>query len=197
MRRPLWDTLLNELRAVHNGHEALRDFAPFPDDLTPQHVTPFETPGAGFLARETELFTDRYTALRDAIIAAGPVAAWRETYKGSGIGQDFMDRFGCYCIIGDRGAFASASYHAFIVHLPPRLHYPWHHHPAEEIYLVLAGEARFFRKGTAAEVLRAGGTSQHASNQPHAMETDEHPVLALALWRNGFDTAPVLTPPDR
>ena len=59
--------------------------------------------------------------------------------------------------------------------------------------MVLGGEARFLRSGEDDQVLHAGHTSFHASNQPHAMETLDSPVLALVVWRNGFETAPVLT----
>jgi quercetin dioxygenase-like cupin family protein len=104
-----------------------------------------------------------------------------------------MDRFGCYCLIGKDGAYISTQMFAWVVYMPAHLHYPWHHHPAEEMYLVIAGEAEFMREGASPEVLRAGDTCFHASNQPHAMETHDHPVMALVMWRNGFDTPPVLS----
>ena len=61
------------------------------------------------------------------------------------------------------------------------------------MYLVLAGQARFMREGAAPETLSAGETSFHASNQPHAMETADHSVMAYVTWRNHLDTPPVLT----
>lgn len=61
------------------------------------------------------------------------------------------------------------------------------------MYLTLAGEAEFMREGASNKKLRPGDTSQHASNQPHAMETHAHPVMAYVVWRNGFETPPVLT----
>lgn len=190
----LFDTLLATTRAAYLGHPQTLAFAPFPVDLTPQEVTPFTCPPAALLRAETGLFTDRYADLRDAIVAAGNTAEWRETYKDTDIGQDFMDRFGCYAIIGPGGPFMSQSLRAWIVYMPPHLHYPWHHHPAEELYLVLAGSALFMKRGHPDTVLNPGDTAFHAGNQPHAMETGAHPVLCLVVWRDGFDTGPMLTP---
>lgn len=191
--RPIWDTLLNEARSAHQGNAALSAFCPFPSDISPQEVSPYPIKAAALMAAEQGLITERYAALRDAFVAAGPLAQWRETYKGTDIAQDFMDRFACYCLIGQGGAFHSEQMAAWVVYMPPRLYYPWHHHPGEEMYLTLAGEATFMRKGCADEVLRPGQTSEHTSNQPHAMETGAHPVMAYVVWRNGFETAPVLT----
>ena len=191
--RALWDHLLLTARQVHQRTPALSAFCPFPEDVTPQEVKPYDIPAAQLMAAERGWFLDDIVELRDAFIAAGPLAQWRETYKDTDIGQDFMDRFACYCLIGVGGAFTSPKMCAWVVYMPPRLYYPWHHHPGEEMYLTLAGEAEFMREGASNEILRPGDTSQHASNQPHAMETHAHPVMAYVVWRNGFETPPVLT----
>lgn len=196
MSRPVFDRLIDEARRVHEGHAALTGFCPFPNDLRPQEIAPFHIPPSDLLQAETGLGTDRYSALRDAFVAAAPYAHWRETYKGTNIGDDFMDRFGCYCLIGDGGPFASDLMRAWVVYMPSRLHYPWHHHPGEEMYLVLAGEAEFSRHGHPPEMLRPGDTVLHNSNQPHATDTQDAPMMAYVIWRNGFETAPVLTPPE-
>jgi mannose-6-phosphate isomerase-like protein (cupin superfamily) len=193
--RALFDRLLAEARAAHAAYPALAGFARFPDDLRPQKVIPHHIRPSALMQADTGLFTSRLAPLRDALIAAAPHAQWRETYKHTDIGQDFLDRFGCYCLIGKGGAFDSRKMWSYVVYMPAGLHYRWHHHPAEELYMVIAGEAEFLREGEAPEFLREGGTSFHASNQPHAMQTHDHPVMALVLWRGGFETAPVLTPP--
>jgi hypothetical protein len=119
-----------------------------------------------------------------------------ETYKDTDIGDDFMDQFACYCIIGENAPFMSAAIRLFMVYMPPHFYYPWHHHPAEEMYLVVSGNGVFKRKGCPDERLTEGETSFHQSNQPHAMETLDDPVLCLVAWRDDFETPPVLTPPS-
>lgn len=193
MSTPAFAHLLNEARRAHESHPALAAFVGFPDDLVEQPTAPFTVPAAGYLARETGLFGTAQAAFRDAFVAAGPDATWRETYKDTDIGADFMERFGCYCLIGPDAPWISARMAGFLVYMPAGLHYPWHQHPAEEMYLVLAGEALFLRAGEPPETLRAGDTSYHAANQPHAMETGAHPVMAYVTWRNELDSPPVLT----
>jgi len=196
MTAAIWDAALSAARDVHSSHPELSAFCEFPNDLDRQKVIPFYIPAADLLSREPGLDASLFAGLRDAIVAGGPLAHWRETYKDTDIGEDFLSRFGCYCLIGDGGAFSSQQMRAWIVYMPAKLHYRWHHHLGEEMYLVVAGEAEFFRKGAPPETLRSGQTSTHASNQPHAMETYENPVLALVIWRNGFDSIPVLTPSE-
>ena len=189
----VWSDILHKLKAAYLRHPKLIQFSEFPNDLEAMPVTPFHTNSSRLLQSETGLRTSDYAALRDALIKATPFAQWREPYKGTSIGQDFMDRFGNYNIIGEGGAFQSRQLWAWVVYMPPNLHYPWHHHPAEEIYLVLAGEAEFMKAGEPNMQLGPGDTSFHASNQPHAMETGDHPVMCLVVWRNDFDVEPVLT----
>lgn len=194
-----FDTLLDLARANHEANATLTAFCPFPKDLKRQRLAPFHIPAADLLYAETGLASPGHAGLRDAFVAAGPEAEWRETYKGTDIAQDFMDRFGCYCLIGKGGAFASEQMWAWVVYMPARLHYPWHHHPGEEMYQVIAGEAEFLRHEggeTLAETLRAGDTLAHGASQPHATETYDHPMMAYVIWRNGFEVKPVLTPSE-
>ena len=193
MTTDVWDRLFSEFSRVYAATPQLQDFCPFPTDIKPQNVVAHDIPARALLESDRGLTTRDYTGLRDAFVAAARRALWRETYKGTDIGQDFLDRFGCYCLIGSGGAFSSESLFAYVVYMPPGLHYPWHDHPAEEIYFVLAGEAEFHRQGHPSRVLRPGDASFHASSQSHAMTTHDHPVMALVLWRDGFATSPKLT----
>ena len=79
---------------------------------------------------------------------------------------------------------------SFVVYAPTGLYYPWHHHPAEELYLVLAGEAEFSIHGQTPKTLRPGDTTYHASMKPHAMTTHDHPVMAYVLWRSNLMDPP-------
>ncbi len=193
MTRQAFETLLDQARAAHESQACLAEFCRFPDDLHEQAVAPFHVPAAELLSRESGLYSDVLSEFRDAFVAASPMAQWRETYKDTNIGQDFMDRFACYSLIGEGGPWVSTQMSSYVVYMPANLYYPWHHHPAEELYLVLAGEAEFMREGAEPETLRPGDHSFHASNQPHAMRTGDHPVMAYVVWRNNLQTPPVLT----
>lgn len=193
MSRAAFDALLDAARTAHSAHPELAAFCAFPDDLAATPVESHRIVAAALMESDEALRAAALHPLARAFLAASPVAKWRETYKDTAIGEDFMRRFGCYCLIGAGGAFRSAQMNAYVVYMPPALYYPWHHHPGEEMYYVLAGEAEFHREGEPAEVLGAGQSSQHASNQPHAMRTIGEPVLAYVIWRSHLKTPPVLT----
>jgi len=189
----LWENLLEEARKVHFGNSKLQDFCPFPNDIKKQELNPFHIPASDLIQNETGLLTEDYSELRDAFISASPYAHWRQTYKGTTVGKKFLAEFGCYGLIGPESPFQSEKIRAWVVYMPKNFYYPWHHHPAEEMYLCLAGEAVFRRENYTDIRLGSGGIIEHSANQSHSMETLEHPIMAYVIWRNEFGTKPVLT----
>lgn len=191
-----FDAVLREMRDLHRTVPALGAFAPFPETLseTPFHPRPLKA--AALFDQTARLGGQAAHPLTQALLAASPEAYWRDTYANTDIGQHFLDRFGCYCMIGPNAPWDSDTLWSFMVHMPAGLDYTWHHHPAEEIYVVIDGEAEFRRAGLPPERLGRGGSSFHASDQPHAMRTLDQPVVAYVAWRNGFGTPPRLTPWD-
>lgn len=192
-----WKNLLEIARAAHESQPDLQGFCPFPDDLKRQDIQQCQIPATCLMETDTDLSSDgAYCGFRDGFIACSPLAGWRQTYKDTNIGEDFLNRFGCYELIGHEGVFHSSQMRSFVVYAPAGLHYPWHHHPAEELYLVLAGEAEFLLHGSDSKTLRPGDTAYHASNRPHAMTTRDHPVMAYVMWRGNLTDPPVLTPSE-
>jgi len=193
---PRMCAVLDLVRERHKTDPALKAFCAFPDDITAQTCTAYHVPAADRLDAETG-FSDRaMDPLARAFLEAGPAAQWRETYKGAGLPPAFMDAFGCWCLIGEGGPYRSAHIASYLLYMPAHLWYPWHHHPAEEMYTVLAGGGAFFLSGEAPRRLRTGDSILHAANQPHALQTHEEPILAYVVWRNGFGIKPVLTPEE-
>lgn len=189
-------TLFDEVVVRHSSDPELIAFCALPDDIRPQPCAPFDVPAAHKLAFETGFDTGARDPLADLFIAAGPAAQWRETYKGSGLPDAFLDVFGTWCLIGDGGPYQSDHIASYVLYMPAGLWYPYHHHPAEELYLVLAGSGEFLVAGQEPRHLNAGDSIMHQSNQPHALQTHDQPVLCYVVWRNGFGIKPVLTPPD-
>ena len=187
------ETLYEEVKKLHEGHKGLKDFIDFPSDIVPKIIEPHWVPAAGVLIKEKGLVSNNYKTLCDAIVGSAKDVIWRETYKGTNIGNDFLDKFACYEIIGRDAPFASNKMRSFVVYQPPGVYYPWHQHPAEEIYIVLAGKAKFSLEQRPSRILKPGDHSFHPSNQPHALETLSDPVMAYVVWRNEFDTAPIWT----
>ena len=190
LHNPL-DVILGQLTSLHKTHPEVGGFCGFPADVTAQEIEPFHVPPLKALQRQGGLDNSIFPELRDALIEVSPKMMWRETYKGTDIDPDFMERFGCYEIIGRDAPFASKKMRSFLVYQPPHLHYPWHHHPADELYMVISGEAEFHLKGQGSETLKTGQTSFHPSNTPHALTSHDHPVMAYVVWRDDFDVGPV------
>lgn len=185
------DIALERIKILHETHPEVRAFCRFPSDVVGQDITPFHVPASDLLQQEKGLQRSNDPQLRDALIAMAPDMIWRETYKDSDIGADFTTRFGCYEIIGRDAPFASQCMRSFLVYHPPHLHYPRHHHPADEIYVVIAGEAEFHMRGQPSRILQAGEAAFHPSGTPHALTSHDHPVLTYVVWRDDFDVAPV------
>ena len=107
MLKTVFNNLIKIAESVHKNHPLVNDFCEFPDDIQPQDLSPNHIIPSTLLKKETDLFTKKYQIFRDAFIEASPFAHWRETYKDTDIGKDFLERFGCYCLIGPNAPFFS------------------------------------------------------------------------------------------
>ena len=195
MSQDLFENALAEVRSFYEASDELSGFCQFPNEAQlewcerdPHYINP-----ATLFAEDVSLQSEQFSSVRDALIAVKDVAFWRETYKQTDIGEEFLNRFGCYELFGWDGHFQCQETRGFIVYSTADLYYPWHHHPAEEMYFILAGEAEFATEGNAPKMLRPGDTVFHAENQPHNMQTREKGVLAWVQWRGEMSVAPVLT----
>ena len=177
---------------LHAAQPALSGFAAFPMDLSIQHASPHDTPAAARFQADPGLAQD---GLHGEFIAAlrafAPQAIWRETYKDTPLGETFREQYGCYELIGKDGPFRSEALRGFIVYLPAGFRYPYHRHPSQELYYVLAGAAAFSVRDDV-QRLGPGDKAYHGSMVPHALETTDEPILSWVLWRGpDFGTPPV------
>lgn len=136
----------------------------------------------GFAAPETR-------ALSALLSQEARELTWGQTYAAEDISAAFLERYGWCELLGQRGHFASGELALGVLLLGPETAYPLHSHAAEEIYIVLSGEAAW-RKGAAGEKpLPPGSVVHHPPWTPHAMRTEDAPLLALYLWHGGDLTA--------
>ncbi len=191
-----WQTVLDEARAAHAAVPALQEFCAFPDPLRPQEVSQQHDPLCDRMQDDPGLTSDGFEGFRDALIAAGPLGQWRDTYRDAPIGDHLHSHFGTYEFLGRDAPFGTDEMRGFMVYQTPGYYYPLHHHPAEELYLVLAGEGEFHVEGEESRILRPGDTAFHASNVSHALTTHDTPVMAYVLWRGDLLTKPVFTYPE-
>lgn len=192
-----WDQLLSEAQAAHNRVSALQNFCAFPDAVHRKDCAPHHDPLSDRMQADKGLFaSDELVPFRDALCATAADAKWRETYRDTDFGETLHAHFGCYEVIGADTPLQATTMRSFVIYQKPHFHYPMHHHPAEELYLVIAGEGEFHMEGQPSRQLQPGDTAFHPSNVPHALTTHDTPIMAYVLWRGDLGTKPVWTYPE-
>ncbi len=161
---------------------ALMGFAGWPA-ATPAQKSARPIPAADLLKTWSDGHIAATQEVRDAVRDLSDFANWQQTYTAEEVGQDFLDRYGWFELVGPEGHFQSQDICAYIAYWGENLYYPWHLHEAEELYYILAGEAFFEAEGAQPVTLRPGDTRIHSANQPHQMTTGASPVRARGLWR--------------
>lgn len=129
----------------------------------------------------------RHPVLFDPALAAFPHARWSEFYEEQLWSQPFISRFATGECIGPSGRFHSEAIILGLFILGPKTHYPAHAHPAEEFYIVVAGEAEF-QVGVGSDFVlkRPGDLILHGSDISHAIRTSTQPLLAIYGWRGAL-----------
>lgn len=118
------------------------------------------------------------------VCRAAPSMAWRQTYTTTEVGAAFLQNYGWSEIVGLSGPLASERIACGFLLLGPETHYPRHRHEAEEVYIPLAGTASWQQGDGRWRERPPGVVIHHASDEPHAMRTSKHALLALYLWHS-------------
>lgn len=153
-------------------------------------VPPRHLPVADVLASTLALAVE---ATRDLMILferEKTTRQWEQSYnKADGaVGEDMLAGYGFAEVIGRHGPFVSTRVRAGIGVWGPGIHYPPHRHEAEEVYLLLAGQAEF-RMGAVEDaksaVRRAGEVVYVPSMQTHGFLTKAEPLVVFYIWQAG------------
>jgi hypothetical protein len=133
------------------------------------------------LARTAPAFSSQLVA---ALARDGSALAWRQSYQVPQVSENFLENYGWSELVGPRGPYPSSAFACGILLLGPRTHYPTHHHEAHELYLPLAGVSLWQSGDRLWQTQHPGAMIIHASNEPHAMQTQESALVALYFWRS-------------
>ncbi len=143
-----------------------------------------ETPPFGLPVTTLVLRGDWPDPLAAAVKNAAPLVRWQQSYsKADGFSADYLNRYGWFNLVSSEGHFVADEIRVSIGYWGAGLIYREHWHAPEEIYLVLAGGARFLAEGRAPVDARAGDRIHHRPNQKHAIEMRPGPLLAMAFWK--------------
>ncbi|MHA7773222.1 dimethylsulfonioproprionate lyase family protein [Roseibium sp. M-1] len=187
-RRAAFDRLLETLQRLYAETEAMRDFAPWPDNLVWSEREPVALPVAGHVGGwdETSDGTAASSVHNDvhkAMAEAAAHAEWRLTYTEEQVGAHFLENYGYFELFGPDGHYRTSEARAYVAYWGPWLFYDWHHHEAEELYVIVSGSGLFHLEGGADGLLKRGDTRLHGSWQKHAMTTGDEPILTFVMWR--------------
>ena len=123
------------------------------------------------------------TDLVTAVARAAASLTWCRTYRSEDLHPAFAENYGWSELIGLRGPLASTRIACGFLLLGPDTLYPSHRHPAEEVYVPLAGTAAWQQGDGHWHKQPPGTLIHHACEEIHAMRTGARPLLALYLWR--------------
>ena len=85
-------------------------------------------------------------------------------------------------LIGPTGLIKHQSFRVGLFALIPDIDYADHAHPADEVYIVLAGSGSWSLDGSPYQVKRAGDIIEIPSMMTHAMRTGTTPALTVYSW---------------
>ncbi len=120
--------------------------------------------------------------LAERLVPLADALAWQQHYAQAE-SRGIADRFACAELIGPRGWVPHERFALGLVLLAPHSAYPPHAHPAEELYLVLAGRTRWQRGQEPWGSRPPGAFVHHPPGWSHATRTAAEPLLGLYLWR--------------
>jgi mannose-6-phosphate isomerase-like protein (cupin superfamily) len=121
------------------------------------------------------------SGLVDALRPVLNYLPWQYNYPEHADAPALGERIAFAEIIGPAAPWINPSVCVGFTMIAPHTYYPSHHHPATELYYVLAGNATWDLRGVTQQ--RAPGTFiLHPSEAEHAMRTNHEPLLALYTW---------------
>lgn len=120
--------------------------------------------------------------LANALKALDPALAWERRWTAKPGDGGFYDGHANANIVGPQGIERRDDVWIGVSLMAPRITYPDHHHPPEEVYIVLSrGEWRHGGSGWFEPGL--GGLVYNVSDTVHAMRSGPEPLLAIwSLW---------------
>jgi quercetin dioxygenase-like cupin family protein len=118
----------------------------------------------------------------DALAAIEPSLQWKRRPNAERAGRHFADNHANTVIVGPAGLEPRDDVLIGVSLMAPQLQYPDHHHPPEEIYLVLSA-GRWRQEARPWHEPGPGGVVFNPANVVHAMHSGDTPLLAIwCLW---------------
>ena len=125
---------------------------------------------------------DSIASLSAALSELAPELAWRTRPGAEAHGDDFSEGHANVLIVGPGGLEQRNDVLVGASLVAPGVRYIDHHHPPEEIYIVMS-EGEWYREGKGWYVPGVGGIVYHPPNVVHTMRAGPAPLLAVWMLR--------------
>ena len=152
-------------------------------------LVPSERPAAQPLPVLRHLHTiersgiEEVDAVLDGFIAIAHRLPWRRTVGYLDVlDQEYLDNYGYVQLIGPDSIVEHQTVRVGIGLWGPNLHYPAHHHEAEELYHVLAGRPDFGDEIGQLRRTGPGDAVYHPPWQVHSQDFGKTPTVLLYCW---------------
>ena len=181
--------LFEELAATLDGPEAIEraaakallDAAPNADAAAPEKWQPLPGPIMDVLQANDALSVCRLIA-RSRFPWAPPQTSSDPNYIEHSLPKVHVE------LLGPEGLIKSDGLRLGLYGMLPYFEYGIRIHPAEEVFLMLAGEALWKRGDQQYAPLGPGERSLHPSMLPHANKTEELSFMSIYVWRGDVST---------
>jgi mannose-6-phosphate isomerase-like protein (cupin superfamily) len=125
---------------------------------------------------------DPVPELTDALAAIEPEFAWIRRPESARAAGDFYNSHANAIIVGKGGLEARQDVLIGVSLVAPEIQYPRHHHPPEELYLVLS-PGQWMQDDKSLGRKRSGDLVHNPPNVWHSMQAMNAPLLAIwCLW---------------
>lgn len=152
-------------------------------------ATPVSKPVCRFLDQAHSSHGNAF--ISDLTLASRPLcdlAVWRNKYRNRPGREALFNNFAFCDFIGTDGWFHTKDVSLGLTLLGPDTDYPFHGHPARELYFLLSGPSDWAVDYRAWQRRVPGDWLLHTEMQPHAMRSHDIPMLAISAWRGDIET---------
>ncbi len=127
-------------------------------------------------------------AIAASINLLAPFLNWKQTAGYEILGEHYLHNYGYCTLIGPGLLIEHQSMKLGFGIWGPGLHYPLHHHAAEECYHILGNAMQFRRENEQWQTYSDAQAIYNAPWQIHELKSTDKPMFLLYTWRG--DVAP-------
>ncbi|MEE9375103.1 MAG: dimethylsulfonioproprionate lyase family protein [Rhizobiaceae bacterium] len=166
--------------------EDIRDFVGAVDwFLNQRNLEAVRVPGVRHMQGLDQYSSGHELRLVNSLLAELDTVQWMRIYSEDEVGSEFHENWGYLELLGGRGHFDSSQRAGGFYLQGPNQNYKSHKHVAEELFIPLTEGSLWMRDNGEFVEHPVGEVIVHESNEVHSMRTNDKPLLALWMWRDG------------